>query len=53
MSDGFDAIRPPEKLSATHNLSDFDSEEPVLDDWLRRPPFTTKRAEPRACMLSV
>ena len=36
MSEGLDAIRPPEKLSATHNLSDFDSGEPVLDDWLRR-----------------
>ena len=23
-------------MSATHNLSDFDSGEPVLDDWLRR-----------------
>jgi GNAT superfamily N-acetyltransferase len=29
-------IRPPEKLSATHDVSDFDSGEPVLDDWLRR-----------------
>jgi GNAT superfamily N-acetyltransferase len=36
MSEGLDAIRPPEKLSTTHNLSDFDSGEPVLDDWLRR-----------------
>ncbi len=36
MSEGLDAIRPPEKLSATHYLSDFDSGEPVLDDWLRR-----------------
>jgi len=26
----------PEKLSAQHELSDFDSGEPVLDDWLRR-----------------
>ena len=29
-------IGPPEKLSAEHNLSMFDSGEPVLDDWLRR-----------------
>ena len=36
MSGGLDAIRPPEKLSATHDLSDFDSGEPVLDEWLRR-----------------
>jgi GNAT superfamily N-acetyltransferase len=36
MNEGLDAIRPPEKLSSTHNLSDFDSGEPVLDDWLRR-----------------
>jgi GNAT superfamily N-acetyltransferase len=36
MSADLDAISPPEKLSAAHNLSDFDSGEPVLDDWLRR-----------------
>jgi GNAT superfamily N-acetyltransferase len=30
------AIGPPEKLSADHDLSAFDSGEPVLDDWLRR-----------------
>lgn len=36
MSGSLEAIRPPEKLSATHDLSDFDSGEPVLDDWLRR-----------------
>ena len=36
MSEGLDAIRPPEKLSTTHNLLRFDSGEPVLDDWLRR-----------------
>lgn len=36
MSESLDAVRPPEKLSTTHNLSDFDSGEPVLDDWLRR-----------------
>jgi GNAT superfamily N-acetyltransferase len=29
-------IGPPEKLSAAHSLSEFDSGEPVLDDWLRR-----------------
>lgn len=36
MSGSLDAIMPPEKLSATHDLSDFDSGEPVLDEWLRR-----------------
>ncbi len=36
MSADLDAISPPGKLSAVHNLSDFDSGEPVLDDWLRR-----------------
>ena len=35
MSGGLTAIRPPEKLSATHDLSDFDSGEPILDEWLR------------------
>jgi GNAT superfamily N-acetyltransferase len=29
-------IGPPEKLSAQHDVSEFDSGEPVLDDWLRR-----------------
>src|SRR5712692_2938748 len=29
-------IGPPEKLSAGHDLSGFDSGEPALDDWLRR-----------------
>jgi GNAT superfamily N-acetyltransferase len=29
-------IGPPEKLSAEHDLSGFDSGEPTLDDWLRR-----------------
>ena len=29
-------IGPPEKLSARHDLSGFDSGEPALDDWLRR-----------------
>ena len=29
-------IGPPEKLSPEHDLAQFDSGEPVLDDWLRR-----------------
>jgi GNAT superfamily N-acetyltransferase len=29
-------ISRPEKLSTAHDLSTFDSGEPVLDDWLRR-----------------
>jgi len=29
-------IGPPEKLSAEHDVSEFDSGEPSLDDWLRR-----------------
>jgi len=29
-------MTPPEKLSAKHDLSGFDSGEPALDDWLRR-----------------
>jgi GNAT superfamily N-acetyltransferase len=29
-------VRRPQKLSAEHDLSQFDSGEPVLDDWLRR-----------------
>jgi len=29
-------LTAPEKLSAEHDLSAFDSGEPVLDDWLRR-----------------
>jgi GNAT superfamily N-acetyltransferase len=29
-------LSAPAKLSAKHDLSDFDSGEPVLDDWLRR-----------------
>lgn len=31
-----DEIGPPEKLSAGHDFSAFDSGEPALDDWLRR-----------------
>ena len=27
---------PPERLSAEHDLAQFDSSEPVLDEWLRR-----------------
>jgi GNAT superfamily N-acetyltransferase len=33
---GAGEIGPPEKLSAGHDLSGFDSGEPALDDWLRR-----------------
>ena len=33
---GADEISPPKKLSAGHDLSSFDSGEPVLDDWLRQ-----------------
>jgi len=29
-------IGPPERLSAKHDLSEFDSGETALDDWLRR-----------------
>ena len=29
-------IGPPERLSADHDPSEFDSGEPSLDDWLRR-----------------
>ncbi len=29
-------LRPPEPLDASHQLSDFDSGVPVLDDWLER-----------------
>jgi len=35
MSSG-DTITPPDKICADHNLDDFDSGEPVLDDWLKR-----------------
>lgn len=31
-----DTITPPEKIYSDHNLKDFDSGEPVLDDWLKR-----------------
>jgi len=30
------AVGPPEKLSAGHELSEFNCGEPVLDEWLRR-----------------
>jgi ribosomal protein S18 acetylase RimI-like enzyme len=36
MSGGPGEISAPEKLSAEHDLSGFDSGEPVLDEWLRR-----------------
>ncbi len=36
MRQGPREICPPEKLSAEHNLSGFDSGEPDLDGWLRR-----------------
>ena len=36
MSKGLEAIKPPEKLTTTHDLASFDSGEPALDDWLRR-----------------
>ncbi|MEQ1846775.1 MAG: GNAT family N-acetyltransferase [Nitrospira sp.] len=36
ISDGLEAIKPPEKLTTTHDLANFDSGEPALDDWLRR-----------------
>ena len=31
-----EGLRPPQKLSAQHDVSCFDSGEPTLDDWLRR-----------------
>ena len=36
MSGSLNAVGPPEKLSVMHDLSNFDSGEPVLDEWLRR-----------------
>lgn len=36
MSRRSDDISLPEKLSAKHDMSGFDSGEPVLDEWLRR-----------------
>lgn len=36
MRGGTNAISPPEKLSAAHDLSAFDCGEPVLNDWLGR-----------------
>ena len=36
MSAGLESIGPPEKLSPSHNLSQFHSGEPALDDWLRK-----------------
>lgn len=36
MSRSASGIGTPEKLLADHDLADFDSGEPALDDWLRR-----------------
>jgi predicted N-acetyltransferase YhbS len=36
MTEDAGRINQPEKLSAEHEVSEFDSGEPVLDDWLRR-----------------
>ena len=36
MSGGLDETSAPERLSAAHDVSAFDSGEPALDDWLRR-----------------
>ena len=36
MSAGLDLFNPPEKLSSTHDLSQFHCGEPALDDWLRK-----------------
>jgi GNAT superfamily N-acetyltransferase len=36
MTGGVLQIGPPEKLSAEHDVSEFESGEPALDDWLRR-----------------
>ena len=36
MSAGADLISAPERLSAIHDVSEFDSGEQVLDHWLRR-----------------
>ena len=36
MSAGEERIKPPEKLSSEHDLSQFRCGEPTLDDWLRR-----------------
>lgn len=36
--------RPPEKLSAEHDLSGFDCGEPTLDDWLRRCAFQNEES---------
>lgn len=31
-----DSFRPPESITAAHDLNGFESGEPTLDDWLRR-----------------
>ena len=33
---GGDTIGAPESLNADHDLAAFDSDEPILDDWLRK-----------------
>jgi GNAT superfamily N-acetyltransferase len=39
MNEAAKEIEPPQKLSAGHDLSGFDSGDPALDEWLRRPAF--------------
>ena len=36
MSSSGDELRPPERLDPAHEIADFDSGSPALDDWLRR-----------------
>jgi GNAT superfamily N-acetyltransferase len=33
---GTKSLRPPEPIDSVHDLADFQSSEPTLDDWLRR-----------------
>jgi hypothetical protein len=42
MNGDLNEITRPEKLSTDHDLSAFDSGEPVLDDWLRRRALQTE-----------
>ncbi len=44
-------IRPPERLSAEHDISEFDSSEPALDEWLRRPARQTEVAGMHAILV--
>ncbi len=47
-------ISAPEKISAEHDLSEFDSGEPVLDDWLRRRAEHNKASgASRTCVVCV